>query len=416
MPGPPRTWPRIIIHADMDAFYASVEQLDNPELRGKPVLVGPNSHRGVVLTASYEARLRGVTSAMPVGRARQLCPEAITVSPRFDRYQSISQTVMDVFADFSPHVEAISLDEAFLDMSGAEHFFGPPLEMGRRLKLAVRDATRLDISVGIAGTKYVAKVASSHDKPDGLTIVPPDEARTWLAPLPITRLWGVGVKTAPRFRALGIETIGQIAESSPDYLTTHLGSQGRKFFELANGRDPRHVSRGRTARSLGSDRTLAKDVSDRAEIRKHLRRAAERIARRLRTKQYVASGVRIRLKTTRFELLSRQVSLPQPVDTAKAILAVADKLLAKFHHAGPFRLVGMAVFDLDWSDSPTQLDLFSDPHQRRLETAMDELNERYGADVLYRASDLDHPGTISSNGVNLDFLDYREGERVSTPK
>lgn len=410
-----RTWPTIIAHADMDAFYAAVEQLDNPELRGKPVLVGPKSYRGVVLTASYEARRFGVTSAMPVAEARRRCPNAITVPPRFERYQAISETVMNIFADFSPHVEALSLDEAFIDLSGAEYFFGNPWQMGSKIKQAVKAETHLDISVGIAATKYVAKVASAFDKPDGLTVVPPQATRTWLAPLSVSRLWGVGRKTAPRLHALGITTIGQIAESSPAYLTRHLGKQGLKFIDLANGRDPRQVSRGRVAKSIGSDRTLSSDISSRDDIVIHLRRSAERIARRLRKKNYMASGVRVRLKTTRFEMLSRQITLGEPVDTAKDILQMAENLLTEFDHTGPFRLVGMAVFNLEWTEGPRQLDLFVSSQYRRLETTMDQLNEKYGEDVLFRARDMGHPGTLSSNGVNLDFLDYRDGERVSRP-
>ena len=206
-------WPCVVVHADMDAFYAAVEQLDNPSLRGKPVLVGPNSNRGVVLTASYEARPFGVGSAMPVAEARRRCPRAIFVAPRFDRYQELSQRIMDVFADFSPKVEALSLDEAFLDMSGAERLFGTPTEMGRKIKAAVLDATGLHVSVGVSGSKYVAKVASAHDKPDGLTVVSPGAAKSWLAPLPVSKLWGAGNKTVPRLQALGLLTIGDVANA-----------------------------------------------------------------------------------------------------------------------------------------------------------------------------------------------------------
>ena len=237
-------WPKIIVHADMDAFYAAVEQLDNPALRGKPILVGPKSTRGVVLTASYEARPFGVGSAMPVAEARRRCPEAIMVSPRFDRYQEISSQIMAVFADFSPRVEALSLDEAFMEMTGAEHFFGPPPSMGRKIKEAVYRATKLNISVGVSTTKYVAKVASAHDKPNGLTIVPADQAIKWLAPLPIGRLWGVGKKTAAKLHALNIYTVGDIAAMDERTLIGHLGHAGGHFHKLAHAIDPRRVSRG----------------------------------------------------------------------------------------------------------------------------------------------------------------------------
>jgi DNA polymerase-4 len=415
-----KSWPRIIVHADMDAFYAAVEQLDDPSLRGKPVLIGPNSYRGVVLTASYEARPFGVGSAMPMGEARRRCPDAIVVPPRLDRYQEISEQVMNVFADFSPYVEAISLDEAFLEMSGSEHFFGPPRAIGEKIKAAVKAATHLNISVGVSGTKYVAKVASAHDKPDGLTVVPQTDARQWLDPLPVTRLWGVGQKTAPRLHAIGLQSIGDIARADKRYLVHHLGSQGAHFHDLAHAQDPRRVSRGRTAKSIGSDRTLSSDITKKEEIEVHLRRSAERIARRVRAKNYMAGGVRIKLKTTKFEMLTRQRHFPKPADTASSFLLLGKKLLDEVHHPGPFRLVGMTAFDLGWRDEPLQLDIFEDSTERKLETTIDDLIERFGKDVVVRGRDLSSPGTISTgvsaNGVNLDFLDYRDGERVSKPE
>ena len=410
-----KTWPRIVVHADMDAFYAAVEQLDDPSLRGKPVLVGPRSFRGVVLTASYEARPYGVGSAMPVAEARRRCPQAIMIEPRFHRYQEISEQVMNIFSYFSPSVEALSLDEAFLEMTGAEHIFGGPQSMGRKIKEAVLQATHLNISVGISGTKYVAKVASAHDKPNGLTIVPQNQAAEWLAPLPITRLWGVGRKTAPKLQALGFETIGDIASADVRFLAGHLGSAGSHFHELAHARDPRRVLRGHVSRSIGSDRTLVQDVSSREEIEVHLRRAADRIARRVRGKNFVAGGVRVRLKSNQFEMFTRQRLLKKPADTADAFFAVSQQLLGEFDHPGPFRLVGMAVFDLNWRDEPRQLDFFEDSVQRDLETTIDDLIERFGKNVVMRARDLGKVNFVMSNGVNLDFLDYREGERVSTP-
>ena len=207
-----RVWPRIIAHADMDAFYAAVEQLDDPSLRGRPLLVGPRSARGVVLTASYEARPYGVGSAMPMAKARRMCPNAVIIPPRFDRYQEVSATIMKVFSDFSPEVEALSLDEAFLDMTGSEQLFGDPQSIGRRLKSAIREATGgLTASVGLSATKYVAKVASACQKPDGLTVVPPEEAKAWLAPLSVSWLWGAGPKTQARLHQLGLHTIGDVA-------------------------------------------------------------------------------------------------------------------------------------------------------------------------------------------------------------
>ena len=400
-------WPAIVAHADLDAFYAAVEQMDDPGLRGRPVLVGPNSRRGVVLTASYEARQYGVGSAMPVGEATRRCPDAIIVPPRFDRYQQLSAETMRVLGDFSPRVEPLSLDEAFLDMTGAEGIFGGPRNMGRRIRDAVFEATGLHISVGISATKYVAKVASAHEKPNGLTVVPPDRARAWLAPLPITKLWGVGKKTAPRLEALGYRAIGDIARTDVRLLRRQLGSAGARIHDLAHGSDPRSVKRARAAKSIGSTRTLSADVSRREDIERHLRRAADRIARRTRSKSYVAGGVRVVLKTSRFELLTRQRTLDRRVDLASEFFAVGRRLLDEFDHPGPFRLVGMAAFDLDWRRGPRQLDLFEDGQRRSLETAIDDVVSRFGRGAVVRARDLGHPGTVM-DGVNLDFLDAEE--------
>ena len=407
-------WPRIVVHADMDAFYAAVEQLDDPSLRGKPVLVGPKSARGVVLTASYEARPYGVASAMPVGQALRRCPDAIIVGPRFDRYEEISSQIMDTLSDFSPRVEALSMDEAFVDMTGAQRLFGSPREMGRKIKQSVLEATRLNISVGVASTKYVAKVASAHDKPDGLTVVPADVARAWLAPLPVSRLWGAGRKTVPRLHALGLRTIGDVAAADPSVLG-RMGSLGTHFAALANATDPRPVHRTRLARSIGSDRTLGADVSRREDIELHLRRASDRIGRRLRAKRYVAHGVRVRLKTNRFQMLTRQRKLRQGVDLGAELLAAAESLLDQFNDPGPFRLVGMAAFDLSERHGDRQLDLFEDHAARELETTVDELIQRFGRRVLMRARDLADWGSVASDGANLDYLDGR-GTETARPE
>lgn len=404
-PAPASGWAAVVVHADLDAFYAAVEQLDNPGLRGKAVLVGPDSRRGVVLTASYEARPWGVGSAMPMARARRLCPHAIVVEPRFGRYQELSARVMDVFADFSPRVEALSLDEAFLEMSGCEHLFGPPATMAAALKQAVFAATGLHVSVGVAATKHIAKVASGQAKPDGAMVVAPAVAKAWLAPLPVSRLWGVGGKTAPRLAALGLRTVGDVAAADPRRLAARLGSAGSRLHQLANAVDPRPVQRIRAAGSMGSERTLAVDVRRREDIERHLRRAAERIARRLRAKGWTAGGVRLRLKTSRFALLARQRRLPRAADTAAELLAAARALLDEVDQPGPFRLVGMAVYDLAAEAAPRQLDLFANGARRRLEATIDALAERFGAGAVVRARDLRHQGTVMAGGVNLDFLD-----------
>jgi DNA polymerase-4 len=389
----------------MDAFYASVEQLDDPSLRGKPLLVGARSGRGVVLTASYEARPFGVGSAMPMAKALKLCPHALVVPPRFERYSELSARIMETFRDFSPRVEALSLDEAFMEMSGAEHIFGPPQAMGRAIKEAVYEATGgLTASVGIAATKYVAKVASDHAKPDGLTIVTADEAVAWLAPMSVARLWGAGPKTQARLRELGLNTIADVAAADPEMLRDKLGHAGSHFFDLAHARDPRRVENHRVARSMGSDRTLTNDVVERSEICQHLRRSADRIGRRLRRKGFLAGGVRVKLKTSQFELLTRQCTLAEPTDVANDLYDAGVTLLDRFNHPGPFRLVGLAAHDLVKQPEGTQLSLLGgDENQRQLETTLDELAQRYGDGVVRRARDLGG-ATVSDFNTNLDFV------------
>jgi DNA polymerase-4 len=398
-------WPRVVAHADMDAFYAAVEQLDDPSLRGRPLLIGSPGNRGVVLTASYEARPYGVGSAMPMARARKLCPDALIVRPRFARYREISARVMRVFADFSPDVEAISLDEAFLEMTGAENIFGQPEIMGRKLKNAVFEATGgLTVTVGISGTKYVAKVASGHQKPDGLTIVPPENAQAWLAPMPVSRLWGVGAKTEPRLLKLGLKTIGDVAAADPKWLERNLGRAGAHYYALSNAQDPRRVASHRSSKSIGSEVTLARDIYVGDEMKRHMRRSAEEIGRRLRRKHYVAFGVRVKLKTADFQILTRQHRLTRPTDVADEFHRIGVALLDEFEHRGPFRLVGMTAYELSRDEEKVQTDMFAPGGERRrkLEVAVDSLSERFGAGVVRHAADLQERGHSSHN---LDFLD-----------
>jgi DNA polymerase IV len=401
-----RRWPRLIVHADMDAFYASIEQLDDPELRGKPILVGPKSLRGVVLTASYEARPSGVGSAMPMAQARRRCPEAIVVPPRFERYRDVSKIVMRVFADFSPAVEPLSLDEAFIDMTGAEQIFGPPRAIGEKVKRAVYDATGgLTVSVGISATKYVAKVASGHRKPDGLTIVPPDAARRWLAPQPVARLWGAGPKTQARLAALGFTSIGDVAGCDPERLAQLLGKIGGRFHALARAEDPRTVDASAPAKSISSEQTLVRDVSAPADIRFRLRIAAEAVGRRLRKQGYRTSGVRVKLKRSDFRLLTRQRTLHSPTDHADDLYRAAVSLLPEFEDPGPFRLIGVAAYDLVREPAEAQLGLpiGDDDRRARLEAVLDRLDERFGPGTVYRAADLIRPETLGLE-TNLDFL------------
>ena len=402
---PAERWPRVIAHADMDAFYAAVEQLDDPALRGRPLLVGPNSSRGVVLTASYEARPFGVGSAMPMAEARRLCPQALVVPPRFERYSEVSATIMRLFGDFSPDVEALSLDEAFLDMTGSERLFGSPESIGRKIRDAVREATGgLTASVGVSGTKYVAKVASGFRKPNGLTVVAPHEARAWLAPLPVGQLWGAGKKTSARLEAQGFRTIGDVAAAEQ----RALGKLGVRFHALTRGEDFRAVEASRLARSLSCERTLNEDVTARREIEAHLRAAADTVARRLRRRGLSARGVRVKLKRTDFQILTRQRALPEPSDVAAELFAAARSLLDGIVAEGPFRLVGLAAYEIGGAADEAQLGLAIDSRRTRaLETALDSVAERFGSGAVQRAANL-----INDRGLglaaNLDFLGERE--------
>lgn len=405
------SWPRIIAHADMDAFYASVEQLDDPALRGKPVIVGPRSKRGVVLTASYEARKYGVKSAMPGVEASRRCPQGIFVPPRFERYQELSARIMQAFGDFSPVVEAISLDEAFIDMTGAEGIFGPPQQMAELIRQAVYEATGgLTASVGVSASKYVAKVASDYNKPNAVTVVAPEDAIAWLDPMPVSRLWGAGPKTVPKLENIGLYTIGDVRRADEDFLKKHLGSAGLHFRRLAHALDRRTVARRRVARSMGSDRTLTKDVSTDEEIQYYLRRSADRLGERLRRKGYRAGGVRVKLKSSQFKSYSRQVLLSQPTDNAQALYDAGVSLLNQFDDCGPYRLVGLAVYEMSKSDAPEQYGLlFTEEKERRktvmLEKTVDSIADKFGSGALTRAGSIGNNSTVTGTTPNLDFVD-----------
>ena len=371
----------------MDAFYAAVEQNDRPELRGKPLIIGSPSKRGVVTTASYEARFYGVRSAMPMVEAMRRCPHAVILSPEMSRYAAVSREIMDVFLQFTPLLEPLSVDEAFLDMSGSRSLFGSPEEMAVAIKAAVKARTGLTVSIGGAPTKYVAKVASDINKPDGMLIIRADEVLDFLWPLPLSRLWGVGPKTEQRLQALGLRRIGELAKSSKAILEAELGSLGERLHQLANGVDPRPVIAGRGAHSVGSERTLEEDIRGREAIWPHLIHAADEVAYRLRKKKLLARGVRVKLKTHRFELISRQAQLRSPSANAGEFLALARELLGQFDLRRAYRLVGLAAFDL--TELKNRQGSLFDERPEPLDETMDEIKRRFGSQALRRASDFD---------------------------
>jgi DNA polymerase-4 len=382
--------PRVIFHVDMDAFYAAIEVHDRPELAGLPLIVGGPQRRGVVSTASYEARRFGVRSAMSMVEAMRRCPQAIVLPVRMERYAEVSGQVMDVFDRFSPLVEPLSLDEAFLDMTGSEGLFGPPVEAARRLKAEVRDATGLTCSVGIAVNKFLAKLASELDKPDGVTVVPAGREREFLAPLPVRRLWGVGPKTTARLEALGLPTIGAIAGADPAWLRGRLGSTGEHVWRLAHAMDDRPVEPDRDRKSFGSEETLAVDVSGRAAVEVLLLPHCERVARHLRRDGVVARGVRVKVRyQDGFELATRDHRLAATFDDSDTLFREACRLLDRVDVDRPMRLIGVAAFDVaPDGDGAGQGDLFaaSGPSPRsRVEHAIDGLRARIG-DKVKRAS------------------------------
>ena len=338
-----------ILHADFDAFYASIEQLDNPSLRGKPVVVGGSPEtRGVVAAASYEVRRFGVRSAMPMRTALQRCPQAIRVPPRFDRYNEVSRRVMDIFREITPLVEPLSLDEAFLDVSGTAADQRQAVAIARDLKSRVRDELSLTISVGVATGKSLAKIASDMDKPDGLTVVPPGSEREFLAPLPVERLWGVGPKTAARLRSESIETIGELAYRPESWFAARFGRTGPRMRRLALGEDDRAVEVQRARKSISAETTLARDSDDAEMLHELVDRLSQRVAVSLSRREWIGRTVKLKLRLADFTTFTRQKTLPEPVSSPGEVARVAAQLLdAEVRPGRMFRLVGVGVSGLD---------------------------------------------------------------------
>jgi DNA polymerase-4 len=364
----------------MDAFYASVEQRDDPRLRGKAVAVGGSARRGVVLAASYEARPFGVRSAMPMARALRLCPHLIVVPPHFDRYLEASEQVFAVFHEFTPEVEGLSLDEAFLDVTRSLALFGPAEEQARKIKAGIRERLGLTASVGIAEVKFAAKVASDLGKPDGLLVVPDGGVREFLAPLPVSRLWGVGPKTEKVVLALGLRTIGDVAKSDEGWLERELGSLGPWLLALARGIDPRPVEADREAKSIGAEETFEEDLQG-EDLHPFLHGQALRVAARLRRAGVRARAIHLKVKSASFRITTRQRTLAEPTDDGATIYAVVRELLTQVP-AGPVRLTGVHASGLH-----AQLPLPDGQGDRRarLNASIDRIQERFGPDALVPA-------------------------------
>jgi DNA polymerase-4 len=379
--------PRTIVHVDMDAFFAAVEQRDRPELRGRPVVVGASpGGRGVVSAASYEARRFGIHSAMPIGRAARLCPSAAFLPVDRDKYARVSREIMGILATFTPLVEPVSIDEAFLDVTASRTLWGDGLTVARTIKSRIRAETALTASVGVASNMFVAKVASDLDKPDGLVVVPAGTEEAFLAPLPVSRLWGVGQVTARALEEMGIRTIGQLARVPLPHLVARFGASGTGLRELAVGQDGRAVEPAGEPRSMGAEETFARDVRDADVLRATLRGQAERVARELRAEGYGARVVTLKVRYADFATLTRSHTI-EPTQDGLRIYREAAGLLARLRPSRAVRLIGLSVSGLG-AAGRGQLSLFAPDSMRRerLAAALDDLARRFGAEIVRPAA------------------------------
>lgn len=378
--------PRAIIHVDMDAFYASVEQLDQPQYKNQPVIVGGTGGRGVVAAASYEVRKFGVFSAMPMSRARRLCPQAIILPVRMSRYREISAAVFDVFRNVTPQVEGLSLDEAFLDVSGSLSLFGSIETIGASLRAEILERTGLHASVGMAHNKFLAKLASDIAKPRGFVHVPQNGVRTFLDPMPVKRIWGLGKKTLPKIQKLGILTIGQLRKADPIILSTALGNRSGHFQALARGEDEREVMASTADKSLSREVTFDQDVSKPGELVAELQGQVESVTGRLRSHGLLARTIQVKIRDNRFRTATRSRSLAAPTASTEVVFQQARMLLQTWlaqHKNTPVRLLGVGVSGLE---APAKHGLvFDTARQTALDQTMDKIKRRYGDDKAMRA-------------------------------
>ena len=378
-----------ILHVDMDAFFASVEIRRRPELRGQPVVVGGTGPRGVVSSASYEARAYGVRSAMPGGQARRLCPQAVFLPPDMSAYADASREVMQLFGDVTPLVEPLSVDEAFLDVAGARRLLGSPAAIARHIRTRTATELGLTCSVGVASTKFLAKLASTRSKPDGLQVVPVAQTLAFLHPLPVEALWGVGDRTAETLRRLGLRLVGDVAEAPLGMLRQALGeAAARHLHELSWARDPRPVSVVRAEKSIGTETTFDEDIADPDLIRRTLLGLATTVGVRLRQAGFQGRTVAIKVRLADFRTLNRSRTLPEPTDVAREIFDISWALFEALRPGDRIRLVGVRVEGLGASDgAPRQLELSDRPHSwRDAERAADAAAARFGANMIRPAS------------------------------
>jgi len=378
------------MHIDMDAFFASVEQQDNPEFRGKPVIVGADPEngkgRGVVSAASYEARKYNVHSALPISQAFRRCPHGIFLPVRGDRYAQVSRNIMSIFQTYTPYVEPVSLDEAFLDFTGLQRLWGNIENLGRKLKAEIKKKEGLTASVGIAPNKWIAKIASDMEKPDGFVVVRYDQVRSFLDPLPVEKLWGVGKKTAEKLKSLNIHTVGDLAKFPLSTLVDHFGKMGKFLHAYANGRDESPVQPTRDVKSVSNEKTFKKDVTDREIIKETLLALAEKVGYRLRKKKLTGKTISIKVRYADFSTCIRHISIADPTSMSQVIFSECWNLFkAMYADPLPVRLVGVGVSNL-FSENSSQIDLFGETCEKYkiLNRALDDLKNRFGESVIQK--------------------------------
>lgn len=383
----------MIIHVDMDAFYASVEERDRPGLVGRPVIVGGSpERRGVVSAANYVARRFGVHSAMPAYTARQLCPQAVLLPVRLDHYADISRQIREIFYRYTPLVEPLSLDEAFLDVSGSRQLFGSAVDIAGKIRQVIREEVRLVASAGVAPNKFLAKIASDLDKPDGFVVVEPEQVQQFLDPLPIERVWGIGRQGSKAMRRLGVRTIGDIRRLPLELLESRFGSNGRHFWRLARGIDDRPVIPDREAKSISHETTFAIDIDDPDILRAWLLELTDQVARRLRRHGFCGSVVQVKVRFADFRTITRSRKLPEPTSVTDELWQVASEILASRLPANhpPVRLLGMGVSGID--RSRVKQGLLFDSRERQRRTQLDEVSDlvrdRFGSSALRRGNSL----------------------------
>jgi DNA polymerase-4 len=387
----------MILHIDMDAFYASVEEREDPSLRGKPVIVGGSAEgRGVVAAANYEARKYGVHSAMAAGRAKRLCPQAIVIKPRIDFYAAVSRQIREIFGRFTPLIEPLSLDEAFLDVRRSLSLFGSAVEIGRLIKAQIRNELQLVASIGIAPSNFVAKIATDLRKPAAFVVVEPEQVQAFLDPLPVTRLWGVGKVTADVFSRVGLQTIAQLRQLSAKELTDLIGNSGEHYWRLAHGIDDRQVIPDREAKSISHETTFAEDIQDDEVLQNWLAELVDQVGRRLRGDDLKGRTIEIKVRFADFQTITRSLTLREPTNISSELWQAATSLftekIAPRHP--PVRLLGFGVHGIGEATAARQQDLFGEEkrdQQRQLDQVADQIIAKFGSQSLRRGRNSNKP-------------------------